>query len=302
MAALSRFRHPLEVAALFLHLTLIGLVLGSFYALLAAGYTVIYGTVRLINLAHGDVYMIGAFIGAMLLGAMPAGFGLVPGLVLSIVGTAAATALAGFLIRLLISRLDARPGSFSPIIAAVGISLVIENGAFHLWGSAPVAFPISMPLDDRKIALTLALSCIVLLAADWWIGRTRFGIAMRAVGTDHDATRLMGIGVERVLLVTFAVFSAIAGITGYLAGAYYGSIQFSMGFSLGLKGFTAAVLGGMGNVRGALVGGIVLGLVEAYGGGWIGTEWTDVISFSFLIVILTLRPSGLLGETVVQRM
>ncbi|MDB5363672.1 MAG: transporter permease [Rhodospirillales bacterium] len=280
---------------------LIGLVLGSFYALIAAGYTVIYGTVRLINFAHGDVYMIGAFVGALGFGFLsPLGVG--PALVMSVLGTLLATAIVGFLIRLLLARLDSAPGSFSPIIAAVGISLVLENGAFHLWGSAPAAFPLVMPADGRKIALTLAAGIAVLLATDYWIARTKFGIAMRAVGSDHGATRLMGIRVEYVLYVTFAVFSAIAGLTGYLAGSYYGSIQFSMGFALGLKGFTAAVLGGMGNVRGALVGGLVLGFVEAFGGGWLGTEWTDVIAFSFLIAVLTLRPSGLLGETVVQRM
>jgi branched-chain amino acid transport system permease protein len=285
-----------------IHLALIGLVLGCFYALIAAGYTVIYGTVRLINFAHGDVYMLGAFVGALGLGFFTPRLGVAPALVLSVVGTLLASALVGFLIRLLLSRVDAAPGSFSPIIAAVGIALVIENGAFHLWGSAPSGFPLTLPDDGRKVALTVATTFLIVLAAEFWIRHTRFGIAMRAVGIDHGATRLMGIRVENVLYVTFAVFSAIAGITGYMAGSYYGSIQFSMGFALGLKGFTAAVLGGIGNVRGALLGGAVLGFVEAFGGGWFGTEWTDVIAFSFLIAILIVKPSGLLGETVVQRM
>lgn len=287
---------------MWLHLALTGAVLGSFYALIAVGYTVIYGTVRLINVAHGGVYMLGAFIGFMCVGKLVPADNLALGVIGGSAGTIAATALVGYIIRWLLARLDSKAGTFSPIIAAVGISLVIENGALQLWGSAPVAFPLQLPENLTKVFATFGLCLVLLLSTEIWVRVTRFGAAMRAVGIDHGAVRLMGIRVENVLYVTFAVFSAIAGITGFLAGSYYGAIQFSMGFALGLKGFTAAVLGGVGNIRGALVGGWLLGLVEAFGGGWLGTQWTDVIAFAFLILVLVLKPSGILGETVVERM
>ena len=281
---------------------LVGAILGCFYALLGLGFTVIYGTVRLINFAHGGVYMVGAFVGFSLLGAL-APTGNVPLQVVgSLAGTVAATALMGYIIRWVLAHLKAKAGSLGPMIAAVGIGIVIENGALHLWGSAPRVYPVQFGQGVSRLVVTLSACLLLLVGTELWIGRTKFGIAMRAAGIDHGAVRLMGISVEKVVIITFMVFSAIAGITGYLAGIYYGVIQFQMGFELGLKGFTAAVLGGVGNVRGALVGGIVLGLVEAFGGAWLGTEWTSVIAFSVLIAVLTLRPTGILGETIVERM
>jgi branched-chain amino acid transport system permease protein len=284
------------------HLLITGLVLGAFYALIAVGYTVIYGTVRLLNFAHGDMYMLGAFIGLTGIVALP---GLaVPQIAIpfAILATLLVIGFLGFLVRFVLERIDSKNDAFSPIIAAVGISLILQNSALHIWGTKPLAFPIQMAHDLTKPLITLAVCLIMILAVDVWVSRSRFGMAMRAVGIDHNAVRLMGIRVDVTLYITFAVFSAIAGITGLLAGTYYGSIQFSMGFILGLKGFTAAVLGGIGNVRGALLGGFLLGLIEAFGGGFFGTNWTDVISFSCLIIILTLKPTGILGETLVERM
>jgi branched-chain amino acid transport system permease protein len=285
-----------------LQLALTGAVLGCFYALIALGYTVIYGTIRLINFAHGDVYMLGGFIGFTILGLIIPTSGVTVRVVASVAGTIAATGLVGYIIRWLLARLKARSGSFSPIIAAVGVSLVIQNGVLHVWGSAALVYPVQLPPDLSRFIVTLVICCLLLFAAELWIGKTKFGAAMRAVGIDHGAVRLMGISVDRVLYITFVAFSAIAGVTGYLAGSYYGVIEFLMGFELGLKGFTAAVLGGIGNVRGALVGGFVLGMVESFGGGWLGTQWTSVIAFSVLIALLILKPTGILGETVVERM
>ena len=284
------------------HLLITGLVLGAFYALIAVGYTVIYGTVRLLNFAHGDMYMLGAFIGLTAIVALP---GLaIPQLSIpfAILATLLVIGFLGFMVRFVLERIDSKNDAFSPIIAAVGISLILQNSALHIWGTKPLAFPIQMAHDFTKPLITLAVCVVMIAAVDLWVSRSRFGMAMRAVGIDHNAVRLMGIRVDVTLYITFAVFSAIAGITGLLAGTYYGSIQFSMGFILGLKGFTAAVLGGIGNVRGALLGGFLLGLIEAFGGGFFGTNWTDVISFSCLILILTLKPTGILGETVVERM
>jgi branched-chain amino acid transport system permease protein len=284
------------------HLLITGLVLGAFYALIAVGYTVIYGTVRLLNFAHGDMYMLGAFIGLTAIVALP---GLaIPQLSIpfAILATLLLIGFLGFLVRFVLERINSKNDAFSPIIAAVGISLILQNSALHIWGTKPLAFPIQMAHDFTKPLITLAVCVVMIAAVDLWVSRSRFGMAMRAVGIDHNAVRLMGVRVDVTLYITFAVFSAIAGVTGLLAGTYYGSIQFSMGFILGIKGFTAAVLGGIGNVRGALLGGFLLGLIEAFGGGFFGTNWTDVISFSCLILILTLKPTGILGETVVERM
>ena len=287
---------------MFLQLLMTGRVLGAFSALIAVGYTVIYGTVRLLNFAHGDMYMLGAFVALSIVLALPASVVPELALALSIVGTLAAIGVAGFLVRFVLERVDVKNNAFSPIIAAVGISLILQNGALHIWGSRPLAYPLPMAQDFTKPLITLAVCVLMIIAVDLWVSRSRFGMAMRAVGIDHDAVRLMGIRVDYTLYVTFAVFSAIAGITGLMAGSYYGSIQFSMGFLLGLKGFTAAVLGGIGNVRGALLGGFLLGLIEAFGGGYFGTNWTDVVVFTCLIAVLLVKPSGILGETVVERM
>ncbi len=285
-----------------IELLITGLVLGSFYALIGVGYTVIYGTVRLLNLAHGDMYMLGAFVSFSIVALVGGPHNLVTAVIGSIIGTVVAVGLVGFLVRLVLERVDVKSNSFSPMITAVGVSLVLENSALHLWGTSPIGFPIQIPATPAKPFIALALCVALIFVVDIWVSRSRFGMAMRAVGVDHQAVRMMGIRVDFVLYVTFAVFSAIAGITGLLAATYYGSIHFAMGFLLGLKGFTAAVLGGIGNVRGALLGGVLLGLIEAAGGGIFGTSWTDVVVFVCLIAILLVKPSGILGETVVERM
>jgi branched-chain amino acid transport system permease protein len=293
----------LQFAMLF-QLVVTGFVIGSFYALMACGYTVFYGTIRLINFAHAGVFMLGAFIGyALLVAVNPIG-GAITAVGVSMAGTVAAAGIIGLVIRWFFALVQTKRRGFalSPMIFGVGVGLIIENTALHLWGSSPRAFPVSLPEDYRKIVITLIVCVSLLVGTELWVHKTRFGAAMRAVGIDHGAVRLMGISVERVVYIVFMFFSGIAGITGYLAGAYYGSIQFLMGFVIGLKGFTACVLGGIGNVRGALVGGWTLGLIEALGGGWLGTEWTDVIAFSVLILVLVVKPTGILGENIVERM
>ena len=279
-----------------------GLVLGAFYALIAVGYTVIYGTVRLLNLAHGDMYMLGAFAGFTIISILPASANPILAVGSSVLGTVVATAIVGWVVRLILERVDVKNNAFSPIITAMGIALILENAALHIWGTRPVGFPMQLPHDFTKPLATLGICVVLIAGVDLWISKSRFGMAMRAVGIDHTAVRLMGIRVDTTLYITFAVFSAIAGVTGLLAASYYGSIHFSMGFLLGLKGFTAAVLGGIGNVRGALLGGLILGLLEAAGGGYFGTNWTDVVVFTCLIAVLVVKPTGLLGETVVERM
>ncbi|MGE0284378.1 MAG: branched-chain amino acid ABC transporter permease, partial [Rhizobiaceae bacterium] len=205
-------------------LLLTGLVLGAFYALIAVGYTVIYGTVRLLNFAHGDMYMLGAFVGLSVLLFLASATISPLAIIAGISGTVAAVAFAGFLVRIILERVDAKADAFSPIITAVGISLVLQNSALHIWGTKPLAFPTQLPHDFTKPLIALGICFVMILLVDWWISKSRFGMAMRAVGIDHNAVRLMGIRVDVVLYVTFATFSAIAGVTGFLAGTYYGSI------------------------------------------------------------------------------
>lgn len=283
-------------------LTITGLIVGSFYALVGLGFTVFYGTLRLINFAHGDTYMIGAFIGFAVLSALGTGAGSVTGVTAAVVGTILATGVLGLAMQVIYAKVHAAGSHFGPLIAAIGVSIALENAALHIWGSEPQVYPVVMPSGNVKIVITLLITFGIMLGTELWVARTRFGTAMRAVGMDHDAVRLMGIRINRVITITFFVFSAIAGITGLIAGFYYSSIDFLMGFILGIKGFTAAVLGGVGNIRGALVGGLVLGLLESYGAGYLGGQWSDVIAFVVLIAVLALRPTGLLGETVVERM
>src|ERR1700676_5672747 len=176
-----------------LQLCLIGAVLGAFYALIGVGYTVIYGTVRLINFAHGDMYMLGAFFGFTILSSLSAPTTLALSILASIAGTIIATAFAGFAVRWVLERVDAKHSSFSPIIAAIGISIVIQNSALHLWGSRPVAYPVQMAQNFAKPLITLLVCVALILIVDVWVSRSKFGAAMRAVGSDHVAVRLMGI-------------------------------------------------------------------------------------------------------------
>jgi branched-chain amino acid transport system permease protein len=190
-----------------LQLCITGLVLGAFYALIAVGYTVIYGTVRLLNFAHGDMYMLGAFVGFTALMMVPGSPASILPIVAGITATVAAIAFAGYVVRVVLERIDSKNDVFSPIIASVGISLVFQNSALHIWGTKPLAFPVQLEQDFTKPLITLAVALLMILAVDLWVSRSRFGMAMRAVGIDHNAVRLMGIRVDRVLYVTFAVFS-----------------------------------------------------------------------------------------------
>jgi len=231
-----------------------------------------------------DVYMLGAFVGFVLLGESNA-VGPASGCPSSSVwpGTGSQPRLWSDTSSMVLARLGRSRERLARSLRGRNIP-GDQNGALT-FGSAPVAYPLTCPKTPEKSSVSLAVCLILLFATEIWVRTTKFGAAMRAVGIDHGAVRLMGIRVENVLYVTFAAFSAIAGITGYLAGSYYGSIQFSMASSWP-QGVHRGGLGGIGNVRGALVGGWVLGLVEAFGGGWLGTEWTNVIAFAFLIAVL----------------
>jgi branched-chain amino acid transport system permease protein len=289
-----------------------GLFVGSFYALVALGYSMVYGVIKLLNFAHGDLYMLGAFSGFAMLGAMG---GLVKSsslvaLFVVLVLTMVATGLAG----VVIERVAYRPLRGAPrlslLITAVGASFALEYGTRIVAGPNPKVYPVrldgtSLNVLGARITLQqvvlMAVSVVLMVALNLLITRTREGRAMRAIALDPKACLLMGIDVDRVISRTFFIGSALAGAAGVMAGGYYGKIDFLMGFIIGLKAFTAAVIGGIGNIPGTMLGGLVLGLLESFGTHWVGGEWRDVFAFGFLILFLTVRPTGLLGERVTER-
>lgn len=304
-----------------------GLTLGSLYALIAVGYTVVYGIVQLINFAHGEVFMIGAF------GALSVQLVLFKGstsivlLPLMIIGAV----LVSVLTAVLMERVAYRPlrgaPRLAPLITAIGISVFLQEFVRLFYDKVPFAdFPsakskIPFPQIDvvtgeairlggvtiQRSALFTMIALAVCAAGLWWfIGHTRTGRGMQAVSQDPDTARLMGINVDRIIVVAFAVGAALAGIAGVAQGLQNNNIDFRMGFLAGLKAFTAAVLGGIGNVWGAVLGGLVLGVAEAMATGFIpgtfgGTSWKDVWAFVLLILVLVFRPQGLLGARVVDR-
>jgi branched-chain amino acid transport system permease protein len=289
-----------------------GVFVGSFYALVALGYSMVYGIIKLLNFAHGDLYMLGAFVGFGVLtvaGGLATSLGFVALLVVLIIAMVA-TGTAG----LLLERVAYRPLRTAPrlsvLITAVGASFAIEYGMRLIAGPNPRVYPVRLegtPVNILGARITLqqvglVLIAILLMAAlQWLVMGTGTGRAMRAISQDPTAALYMGINVDAVIARTFFIGSALAGAAGVMAGAYYGKIDFLMGFIIGLKAFTAAVIGGIGNIRGAMLGGLALGLLESFGTAWLGGQWRDVFAFSFLILFLTLRPTGILGERVTER-
>ncbi len=291
-----------------------GLILGSFYALVALGYTMVYGIIKLLNFAHGDVYMVGAFVGWAALSwlAGPLGAGWIGIMVAMVLSMAAAGTLG-----LVIERVAYRPMLAAPrlsiLITALAVSMVLSNGALSITGGQYEAFNTDLGfegIDLGEVHVTwtqlvlVAASLLLMAGMQVFISRTMYGKAMRAIAIDQDACRLMGIDVNRMIALTFFVGSALAAAAGVMAGAYYGSISYFMGFLIGLKAFTAAVIGGIGSIPGAMLGGLLLGLLEAFGTQIpaIGSEWKDVFVFAILILLLVFKPTGLLGRPEVERM
>ncbi len=291
-----------------------GLVLGSFYALVALGYTMVFGVVKLLNFAHGDVYMVGAFVGFLvlsLIGGMVGTSWL--GVALSILLSMIAVGFLGVVIERLAYAPLLKAPRLSILITALAVSLVLQNSVLSLTQGQVFAFSPKLGfaginigavfINYKQIALAV-VAALLMLGLEFFISRTQYGRAMRAVSVDRDMSELMGIDVNRVIAVTFFVGSALAAAAGTMAGAYYGSIWYFMGFLIGLKAFTAAVIGGIGSIPGAMLGGLVLGLLESFGTTLpgIGSEWKDVFSFTVLILVLVFKPTGLLGKSEQERM
>ncbi len=276
-----------------------GISLGSIYALIALGYTMVYGIIKLINFAHGDIYMVGAYIGFFATTVLGVSF--VPALLIAMVGAG----LAG----MLIEYLAYRPLRFAPkisvLITAIGVSLLLEYGGMLVVSPQPRTFPAVFPTETYNIAgiiinnqqiVILVVSLLLMVLLTYVVQYTKTGKAMRAVSFDTETAQLMGIDSGKIISFTFGIGSALAAAAGVLVGVYYNSIDPLMGIMPGLKAFVAAVLGGIGILPGAMLGGIILGVVEALVSGFISSTFRDAAAFAILILILLFKPSGLLGK------
>ena len=282
-----------------------GLSLGSIYALIALGYTMVYGVLRLINFAHGDVYMVGAYVGYYLSRKLQGEEPSIVSALLVMAGSMIACALLGMLIERLAYRPVRREARLTLLITAIGVSLFIENLAQLVFGPDPKFFPSLAPHADillGGVRLTseqitvIAVSVLLMLALRFFILKTRTGKAMRAVSFSLDAARLMGISTDRIIAITFALGSALAAAAGVLIGMQIPKIDPLMGIMYGLKAFVAAVLGGIGSIPGAVLGGLLIGISEVMVVGYLSSTYRDAIAFGILILVLILRPQGLLGR------
>lgn len=323
---------------LLLRQLIIGLTNGAYIALIALGYTLVYGIVELINFAHGEVYMIGAFLSLTLVGL----FGLtdktpyitrIPLMFLILFLTMLATALLNAAIERFAYRRLRNAPRLAPLISAIGVSFALQNVGL-LWGYlrfpalhgvmgtnavAPKSYPQLIPNDNLlaplvgifgenfkvrmsiKDLVVIVISVTLLLALYTFVQRTKIGKAMRATAQDRSAAALMGIDVNRTITLAFLLGGALAGAAGMLVGMYNGTVVFTLGFTAGLRSFTAAVLGGIGNILGAMLGGLLIGLISALSDQYISAKWTNAVVFGLLVIILVFRPSGLLGEDVQQK-
>jgi len=286
-----------------------GLTLGSVYALIALGYTMVYGIIELINFAHGEIYMLGAYMGIVTftllttlhLTAPDSGVTL---LLMMIVAILFCGAYGVTIERLAYRPLRTAP-RLSPLISALGVSIFLQNFVMLAQGPKDKGFPelfiqggIDLP-GGRISAIQLfiiATSVLLMFALHLLVRRTKIGKAMRATAQDKQMASLVGIDVNQVISVTFLIGSALAAVAGVMVGMYYGLINFYIGYMAGIKAFTAAVLGGIGSIPGAMIGGVLLGLIESLGAGYISSEYKDVFAFAILVLVLIFRPSGLLGD------
>lgn len=321
----------------FIHQLVNGVTLGALYALIALGYTLVYGILLMINFAHSEIFMMGGYVGLGVLHLLadpataqgglaflqpaqrffmggPVGFAC-----LMVITFLVAAALVG-LLAVLIERLAYRPlrnaPRLAPLISAIGVSIFLQN-AVLLWvdsrqlpysrsdGSAFVTSTPAFSLGGVQVSTVqvaiVVTSLALLFVLDNFIGRTRLGRAMRAVSQDREAAGLMGVNINKVIMLAFLIGGALGAVAGVFHGLYYGSVRYNMGFLPGMKAFTAAVIGGIGNMRGAMLGGFVLGIVESFASGFLSNAYKDVIAFIVLIIVLIFKPGGLLGESTTEK-
>ncbi|NLC11217.1 MAG: branched-chain amino acid ABC transporter permease [Firmicutes bacterium] len=278
-----------------------GIVLGSTYALIALGYTMVYGIIELINFAHGEIYMFGAFVAMLLVTIYKVPF------LLSLLVAMALSSLLGVTIEFLAYRPLRRAPRLAALISAIGASIFLQNLALFIMGPRPYNFP--SPFERRVFNLEifaisqielyiLLISFFLMLGLHFLIMKTKLGKAMRATAQDKDTAALMGINIDKVISATFLIGSAFGAASGVMIGVYFRSVSPTMGLMPGLKGFVAAVLGGIGNIPGAMLGGLLLGVAETMGAAYLSSQYRDAVAFAILIVVLILKPSGLLGKMV----
>lgn len=288
-----------------------GLTIGSIYALVALGYTMVYGVMKLINFAHGDLVALSAFVGLTLYTQVLGGSASLFSVIVIFILSAVIIAMVGVLLERIAYRPLRDAPRLSAVVSALGASLVIENGIMLLWGARMRFFPadllpsVTWTVGGVVISyvqlLIFVLSCVLMIALYLFIDKTRIGTAIRASSIDQDAARLMGINVNTIIMAIFVIGSALGAIGGLFIGFYYRGINFGMGWNYGLYAFVAAIIGGIGNIPGAMVGGLLLGLFKAFIAGYISSSWADAFTFILLIVILIVRPTGILGERVAEK-
>jgi branched-chain amino acid transport system permease protein len=295
-----------------------GLALGMMYALLALGFTMVYGIIELINFAHFSVFMTGTFVGLVVLGLMGVtatsasltGLPLVGVLLVLFLATMLVTGLLGMLIERVCLRALRHVSGTAPMITTIGVAFILINVMLLTWGPQAQRFPQLLPnwrwqagaveITFKQIVL-FVVGLVLMLALSHLVRRTTLGKTMRATAQDADAARMMGIDVDRVVVLTFFLGSALAGAGSLFFGLYYGFTGYYIGYTTGLRAFTSAVLGGIGSIPGAVLGGLFIGLTQSLGGQLLGVKWTDVIIFSILITVMVFRPNGLLGARLPQK-
>ena len=303
--------------AYFIQIVVYGLADGSIYALIALGYTMVYGIVELINFAHGDVFTLGGFVSLWLIPifgleeAKSAG----PGIILPLVAILVISMLVCGVVNVAIERVAYRPlrhaPRLAPLITAVGMSFVLE-GLMFLWrGPFNLHYPNILPADSISLGGTasiaykdiavIVIALGLMTALSLFVERSKLGKAMRATAQDRDAAGLMGIDINRTIAATFFIGALLAGAGGMIYGLYFTSIAFDLGFSAGLYAFTAAVFGGIGNIQGAAIGGLLIGIVRVIVDGYFDSAWTDVVVFALLVLVLVFRPTGIMGMRVPEK-
>lgn len=289
-----------------------GLTIGSLYALVALGYTMVYGVMKLINFAHGDLVAFSAYVGLTIFSQF---FGANSNSLVSIVIVFLLTAIIVAIVGVLLERLAYRPLRNAPrlsaVVSALGASLVIQNAIMLIWGPNMEIFPSNLFPNTSWIfgtvvisftqVVILILSAILMIALFIFINKTKMGTAIRASAIDQDAAKLMGINVNKIIMIIFIIGSSLGAIGGLFIGIYYRGLTFDMGWLYGLNAFIAAIIGGIGSIPGAMLGGLLLGLFNAMIAGYISTQWAETFTFILLIIILIIRPTGILGEKIAEK-
>lgn len=291
-----------------------GLTLGAVYALIALGYTMVYGILELINFAHGEIYMIGAYIGIIVIGYLTVIGFTTDNLFLSILITMVVSMFFvssyGFTMEKVAYKPLRNAPRLSPLISAIGVSIFLQNFVMLTQGATDKVFPTVFSIVGFNIfnarvtylqVFIIAVSVLLMFCLHLFVTRTRIGKAMRATALDKRMASLVGINIDTVISITFIIGSALAAAAGVMVAMYYGLVNYFIGYVAGIKAFTAAVLGGIGSIPGAMLGGVILGLVESLCASYISSEYKDAFAFGLLIIILLLRPAGLLGRQVVEK-